>query len=237
MNTTYRKGAALGALVLAGALVGGAGAANAALTASPANGAKAQGEVTFDCLLLPFNSAFRYTGPATISVPSKADGDVLELKGQFPDLPELAPVPIENGKMRVWTKGTVGDSPLELSGSSVVNAAANSKVPLPKMKGEVQGLEDGAKIDLTTFGFEFDEMIGLSISAQCDAVSGSSGGKLVLGSAAAEEKGGEETTAASVGDAVEEEGSAMKFALLGLPVVVAAGALLAWLPRRRAARS
>ena len=240
MDTTLRRGMALGSLALAGALVmGGAGTAGAAVTVSAAKGGSVQGQVAFDCLLLPFNSAFRYEGPATIGAPSEAGAEGLALTGQFPEIPGIAPVAIENGNMRIWTKGTAGGNEVELKGATVVNAGASQPVPLPEMEGVVQGVDAATEVELSSFGFEFDEMMGLDISAQCDAVdSGKAGTFALKSSASASDDSKADEPSAALGEAAEGGNDTLvKVALWGVPVALLVAGVLVWLPRRKAAGS
>lgn len=188
----------------------------------------AQGNVTFDCLLLPFQSAFRYEGQVSVAGPRDFEpGTTVELVGKFPKLPGIAPVPIENGKMRVSATGTVGGQEMELRATHTVNSEANAEVVMPRLTGQVQLDDADAQIQLTGFNFAFDEMMNINITADCEATKGGVIGAMASASGASAD-GGDSETKAAAGD---EEGMPAIVLGGGALAVVAAG-LLFWFSRR-----
>lgn len=224
MTTTART---ITRFVGAGLLVpvlGFAGSAHAEVTTEKSGGRGVQGEVTFDCLLEPFKSAFRYEGAVSVQAPKPgSDSAPMSLVASLPELPGIAPVAIENGTMRVSLKGTVGEDEFTLTGSRTVNAGANEDVALPEMTGEVPAAASG-EFAVTNFTFEFDEMMGLVINADCDPSKGASMGsmKAVGATAATPVVKSDDATEASA----ESEDEALPMALLvGVPAgLVAVGA-------------
>lgn len=196
---------------------------------SPAHAAEtrsASGEPTFDCILQPFKSAFPYSGPLTLTA-TESEGAV-KLAAELSDIPGLAPVDIEGGKMRMSLEGTIGSTPFELTGKSTVDAAMHADVAVPTLTGEVPVA--AGNVVLTKFTFEFDEMMGLDITSGCDAGRGAELGLLSAGAPA--DASDETTQAASAekgdAEAKDEESSAMPMILGGGAAVVVLGGAAAW---------
>lgn len=205
-------------------VLGFTGSAHADVGAEKSGGRGVQGEVTFDCLLEPFKSAFRYEGAVSVQAPKGGGTDApMNLVATLPELPGIAPVAIENGAMRVSLKGTVGADEFTLTGARTVNAGANEDVAVPEMTGEVPAAAAG-EFAVTNFAFEFDEMMGLVINADCDASKGASMGSMKAVGAAvatpvAKSEDVEEASAES-----DDEGLPMAL-MVGVPVaLVAVGA-------------
>lgn len=212
-----------------------AGAVVASQETQPA--ATARGDVTFDCILQPFRSAFRYQGRASISGQPGAEAGAMELTASFPDLPGIAPVPIDGGTMHVSVKGTMGGEPLELTSTSTVNAEPKAEVPLPQLSGVVQADPADAAVELTTFRFAFEEMMGIEISADCEATDGAHLGRMRAGAGGPEETAADDAAEGTEGTAgtaaVAESGPSLPLlALWALPVGVVALGLVLWLPKR-----
>lgn len=195
------------------------GSAHADVATEKSGGRGIQGEVTFDCLLEPFKSAFRYEGAISVQAPKATSEDApVSLVATMPELPGIAPVAIENGTMRVSLKGKMGDEKFKLTGSRTVNAGANEDVAVPEMTGEVPAAASG-DISVTNFTFEFDEMMGLVIDADCDPSKGASMGAMkTVGAAAATPKAKAEQVEEAAAD---DEGMPMAL-LVSVPVALLA---------------
>lgn len=235
MNDTFRSLAALtGAALSLPLLIAGPSHAAPGVDGKKATQSSASSDMVFDCLLSPFESAFRYETSVKMTSPNATDTSV-ELAATLTEIPGIAPVEIVDGRMHVELKGTVSDSPFTLTGDSVVNAAPKGKVAVPEMKGEVALTGEVSELVVESFSFKFNEMMGLNISASCQA---SRGGDLGTLSAS----GDAEAPQQAVGDAAlasedDEEGSVGSLLLWGVPVGVAlaiAAFILSTRVRRRA---
>lgn len=134
-------------------------------------GSPAEGVIEFACVLSPpFNTEFDYNADVSVSGARADAGDSkVNLAATFTELPGLAPVPIDNGKMRIMVDGTVDGEAVSFTGNSTVNAGPNASVPVPRLTATVETEADEAEVLIDTFRFEFDEMAGLEIFADCDA--------------------------------------------------------------------
>ncbi len=209
-----------------------------------AKGTPAKGTVTFDCVLSPpFNTKFKYEATATVHGARAKEGDTkVNLAADLTKMPGLAPVPIVDGKMRVETKGTVDGSPVTFKGSSTVNAGPNETVPVPRMTATVETDATEAEVELEAFRFEFDEMSGLEIFADCTTSKGALGAmKMAVGDLDQDPPGGPggpgdnsttpggTTTLPKTGG-----GDAMPvIALWALALGVVGAGLLVWMPTQR----
>lgn len=233
-----KKYAAVLTLAVAAPLLLGSTSPAAAKDAAPLRGVA--GEVTFDCLLQPFSSGFRYEGRVELAMSGRGDEAAL-MTGSLPKLPGIAPVLIEKGGMKVVLSGTVDGEPFELRGSTPVDTGPNESVPVPDVNGRLAGTVDSigteADVKLTGFDLAMDEQMDLTITAECEVSKGANLGSLSLGGtvgrARSAEDPGAEAPAASVGDAAQEEaGSAVPTALWGVPALLVVGGLAFWLGGR-----
>lgn len=205
---------------------GFAGAGHAEVAAAKSGDRAVTGEVTFDCLLEPFKSAFRYEGVISVKAPQAgSDGAPAALVATLPELPGIAPVAIESGQMRVSLKAKMGGDAVTLTGSRTVNAGANENVAVPEMSAEVP---DSAadKFSVSSFMFEFDEMMGLDIRADCDASKGASMGSMKSGGESALTPVAQQKVVETSTAPAEDEGLPMAL-LVGVPaglLAVGAGA-------------
>lgn len=222
---TLALGAA-GAFLLAATAVPAASAAPPVRTADVAP--VAQGKATFDCLLLPFQSAFRYEGNVSIAGPGDFEpGSTVEVVGRFPKLPGIAPVPIDGGKMQATAIVTLGGQDVELKATHTVNAEPKAEVPMPRLTGRVALADPGVSVELKRFSFIFDKMMGIVISADCEATDGANLGAMTSGDSDADSDADVSTQAATT----EDEGMSAVVLGGGALAVVAAGALF-WFSRR-----
>lgn len=210
-----------------------------------AKGTPAKGKVTFDCVLSPpFNTKFTYDVTATVAGARAKEGDTtVNLAADFTKMPGLAPVPIVDGKMRVETTGTVGGKAVTFTGSSTVNAAPNETVAVPRMTATVETDATEAEVELKTFHFEFDEMSGLEIFADCTTSKGVLGAmKMAVGEmdppgGNGNGGGGESGTGGTGGTTTLPKtggGDAMPvIALWALALGVVGAGLLVWMPTQR----
>lgn len=213
------------------------------------DGKPASGQVAFDCVLAPFDSAFRYEGKITVSGARAKEGDTdVTLAATMPQIPGIAPVPIENGRMVATVKGKVDGKAVTFSSETTVNAAAKAKVSVKRATAEVKTSAEKAKVELEAFGFKFDPISGLEISAECDIAKGGSLGSMAIAVGELDDEDEDDTPNGSGGGTGGTTGGteaslprtgggdampviALWAAALG---VVGAG-LLVWIPRRRAA--
>ncbi len=137
-------------------------------------GKAAAGKVTYACVLsAPFNTKFDYKADISVSgARETADDTAVKLSASFSKIPGLAPVPIENGKMSITAKGSVDGKAVSFTGNSTVNAGPNEPVAVPVLSANVDTDAVKADVKMDTFRFEFGEMAGLAISADCKAQSG-----------------------------------------------------------------
>lgn len=230
-STTGKAPHAVVATALAAAALTWVPSASAHL--ATADAASVRGDVTFDCILDPFRSGFRYAGPATVSATPTADGEGMELTATLPDLPGIAPVAIEDGTMHVTLEGTMGGAPVELTATSSVTAEPKAEVPMPEVSGSVVTDVADPELELTGFGFAFDKMMNIEISADCEATDGGNMGVL-------DAEGDEAADAGSTGDAdagsnalaSSSDDSLPLLAMWAIPIAVVVLGLVIWLPKR-----
>lgn len=229
MANATKKFAGLAGLALLGSMtVGALAPAHAVDPVAEKGEVTASGDVTFDCLLLPFNSAFQYKSPVKLSTTTNDEGS-LDVKAAVNALPGIAPVEIDGGKMTVTLEGTMAGQEMLLKGKSTVKEAANAPVEVPVLTGTAPLAEGGDEISLSRFTFAFEEMMGLVIEASCDT-SGDGDLKTVGDVSGSDEN----SAAAAVGDQADGGSNVLVLAgLIGVPVALLVAALLVWLPRRK----
>ncbi len=207
-------------------------------------GQPAKGNMAFTCLLKPFNTNFPYKADVSVAaVRAKAGDTKVSIAGSFGDIPGIAPVPIDGGKMTVTVKGTMGGEAVTLSGKSTVNAEANAEVPVPRLETSMQTDADEVDVKIDTFAFAFEPMMGLTITADCKADSGAALGAMTIGVGSLEDvaprpgdgnsggggnggAGGTTLPRTGGGDAMPV------ITLWALAFGVAGAGLLVWMPRR-----
>ena len=145
-------------------------------------GKPAQGKATFACTLAPLSSDFEYATAVTVTGKRAEEGDkTVNLAVTMDPLPGIAPVPIVDGGMNVSTDLTVGGEKVTVEGHSTVNAAPKETVPMPTQTGTVGSDEDEMDVGVTAFAFAFDEMAGLTITADCTVAGGGSLSRMGVG--------------------------------------------------------
>jgi len=212
-------------------------------------GKPVSGQIAFDCVLSPFDSAFRYEGKATVSGVRAKEGDSkVTLAASLPQIPGIAPVPIENGRMVATVKATVDGKPVSLSSETTVNAAAKAKVSVKRATGQVTTTAEKAKVDVQSFAFKFDPISGLEISAECEIAKGGSMGAMAIGvgELAADDDDSDGSGGSGSGTGGTTAGTEASLPRTGggdaMPVItlwamalgVLGAGLLVWIPVRRA---
>lgn len=210
-------------------------------------GKPAQGKMAFTCLLKPFNSNFDYKADVSVAaVRAKAGDTDVTIAGTFGKIPGIAPVPIDGGQMTVTVKGTMGGEAVTLTGKSTVNAPANAEVAVPRLETSMSTDADEVDVEIDTFDFAFEPMMGLTITADCKADSGSALGAMTIGVGSLDDVappggsdgsgGGTGAGGAGAGGTTLPRtggGDAMPvITLWALAFGVAGAGLLVWMPRR-----
>lgn len=198
-------------------------------------GVAAKGTVKFACFLRTLNSPFKYEPKATMSGSrAKATDSKVSLKLNFTDIPGLAPLPIENGTMKVTAQALVGGKKVSFAETSTVNAETYGKVPVPTMTSTITTDEEKLSVEITAFKFDFGEMAGTQIYSDCTG-----GGKLsaMTVGVGADSEDSDDTGGSSSGssDTLPKTGAGTPLAMIGLwssAFVLIAVALLIVLPRR-----
>lgn len=216
---------------------------------SGTKGSPASGQVTLKCQMKgSFTKAYDSKVKVTVAgARATADDAKVTLAADFGDIPGLAPVPITDGTMRVFSTLLIGDKESTVKGSSVVNAAANEPVPVPRMTGEVKLDGERHKVTVKSFRFEFDPIAGAEVAADC--TESASIGTMTVGIGSIDEAGGSGSGAggsgSSGGSGGNGSGTSTTLPRTGggdaMPVIglwalglgVAGAALLVWLPRQR----
>lgn len=220
--------------------------------AGTGQGKPAKGKVTFGCTLsAPFNTKFDYVADVAVHGARAAEGDSkVSLAADFSKMPGLAPVAINDGKMRVESKGSVDGKAVTFTGNSTVNAGPNEAVAVPRMSASVDTDATTADVKLDSFRFEFDEMQGLAISAECSSTKGAAVGAMTIGVGDVDEPGDGNGDGGGGGDAGGTTaggtttlpktggGDAMPvIALWALALGVVGAGLLVWMPAQRRSAS
>lgn len=198
--------------------------------------------VSFDCLLQPFHSGFRYEATMEMVAAREPAGlGEVELSASLSDLPGISPAQIDDGTMRISLKGTADGNKFRLEGTSQVTSAPKVPVPMPRVSGRLTSSAETLDVEVTDFRLAFEEMMGLNITATClPAVSGGLG-TVAVGSggigaevARASQQRDEADVRPSTSDAATDDSFPM-VVLWGLGAVGAA--LIVWLARRRLQRT
>lgn len=217
--------------------VGLLGSAATTTAAADAASEKVTGNIRFDCILEPFKSGFRYEGEVAVTAWRTDDAGPMQFTAMLPDLPGIAPVKIEGGRMHTTVSGTVGGEPMELGSTSTVDAEPKASVPMPPVTGSMEADVSDAVVELSSFHFHFDEMMGINISAECEATDGGRLGALD-DSAGGQGGAGGESDEAATALAVSESGDKLPVLVLwAVPAVLVVIGAVVWLPRRLRARS
>ncbi|MBS4751420.1 hypothetical protein KG112_01200 [Nocardioides sp. zg-ZUI104] len=172
-------------------------------TPTKAQGAKkgvpAKGKASFDCKLMTLGSPFKYNPTVTVSGARAKEGDSkVSISAKFSEIPGLAPVPIENGTMKITAAAKIDGKNVSFSHSSTVNAPTYGTVAVPTLTSTVETDNDQVPVEITAFKFDFGEMSGLTVYSDCKG-----GGKLSRMTVGVGEKAVNE-----VGDDVAGGGSA-----------------------------
>lgn len=198
----------------------------------------ASGTVSFDCLLQPFRSGFRYEAATAVVAARQVAGDTeIQLSASFSDLPGISPAQIDDGKMTIVAKGTVDGQKFRLKGTSQVTSEPKAPIPMPRVTGQVTTPAETLFVEVTEFQLSFEEMMGLTIKTTCLPAKGSELGTMTVSSGSIDDEIARVTTAGRDEDVVPDA-SGDKDASRSLPmtalwgaVVVGAGVMV-WLTRR-----
>lgn len=200
-------------------------------------GVPAKGTAKFSCTLETLGSPFTYDPKVTMSGSREKAGDSkVSLRATFTDIPGLAPLPIENGTMKINAEALVGGKKVSFSSTSTVNVATKAKVPVPTLTSSVTTDEEKLSVEITAFKFDFGEMSGIQIYSDCDG-----GGKLsamtvgVGDDADGGGSGGGGGGAAASGDSLPKTGAGAPLLMIGMwssAFVLLAVAMFLFLPRR-----
>lgn len=199
-------------------------------------GVPAKGTAKFACKLQTLGSPFNYNPTVSMAGSrAKAGDSKVTLKVNFSDIPGLAPLPIENGTMKVNASAMVGGKKVSFAESSTVNAPTYGEVPVPTMTATITTDEDELPVEITAFKFDFGEMAGLNVYSEC-----SGGGKLsamTVGVGATDDDDDDTSSggSASSGGTLPKTGAGAPLLMMGLwssAFVLLAVALLLFLPRR-----
>jgi hypothetical protein len=215
-------------------------------TSSPqTKGSPASGKTTFSCVLETLGSPFDFTPSISVQGARAKEGDsTVKLSATMTEIPGLAPVPIDNGTMKVVLSGKMDGKAVEFKGQSSVNAASYGTVPVPTLTAQMSTSAESAKVEITKFFFDFGEMSGLKVYANCNPSSGASLGEARFGvgalastgggssgSGSGSSSGGSSTGGASL---PHTGGSPMvMFALWSSALLLMGAAMYLFVPRRR----
>lgn len=202
-------------------------------------GVAAKGAAKFDCKLQTLGSPFTYNPTVSMTgTRAKAGASKVSLKLNFSEIPGLAPVPIDNGAMKIDAAALVGGKKVAFTHSSKVTVPSYGKVPVPTLTASVTSDQAKMPVEITAFKFDFGEMSGLTVYSEC-----AGGGKLSamtvgVGAADSDDAGSGDSgdaSAASTADTLPKTGSSAPLMVIGLwssAFVLLAVALFLFLPRR-----
>lgn len=199
----------------------------------------AKGVAKFDCKLQTLGSPFTYN--PTVSMTGtrvKADDSKVSLKLSLSEIPGLAPVPIDNGAMKIDAEAMVGGKKVAFTHSSKVTVPSYGKVPVPTLTSTVTSDEAKMPVKITAFKFDFGEMSGLTVYSECTGGGTLSAMTVGIGAADSDDAGSGDSgdaSAASTADTLPKTGSSAPLMVIGLwssAFVLLAVALFLFLPRR-----
>lgn len=216
-------------------------------TKAPAAGAKkgvpAKGSAKFACKLQTLGSPFEYNPTVSVTGMRAKSGDSkVSLRADFSDIPGLAPLPIENGTMKINAEALIGGKKVSFASTSTINVPTKAPVPVPTQTATVTFKEDKMAVEITAFKFDFGQMAGTQIYSECTG-----GGKLSamtvgIGALDKDDSGNSgsgsdsgSSSAAASGDTLPKTGSGAPLMAIGLwssAFVLLAVALFLFLPRR-----
>ncbi len=202
-------------------------------------GTPAKGKVSFSCVLQELGSPFDYKPTVTMSGSrASADDSKVSLRLNFSKIPGLAPLPIENGRMKVTAKAEVGGKKVSFAETSTVNAPSYGEVAVPTMTASITTDEDELDVEITGFDFDFGEMAGVKIYSECKGSGKLSKMVVGIGDDGGDDPGdtGDTNTTSTSTSSLPKTGSGAPLLMFGLwasAFVLLGGALFLFLPRRR----
>lgn len=201
-------------------------------------GTAAKGAAKFACVLQTLGSPFEYNPAVTMSgTRAKAGDSKVTLQANFTDIPGLAPLPIENGTMKITASAVVGGKKVSFAQSSTINVATKAKVPVPTLTATVTTDDDKLPVEITAFKFDFGVMSGIQIYSECTGSGKLSAMTVGVGTVKADSDDDSGTTnaAASSGGTLPKTGAGAPLLMIGLwssAFVLLSVALFLFLPSR-----